>query len=147
MKKGIDFIGVGTGAIVFNNEGKVLLALRGPEARNETGKWDFPGGAVEFGETCESAVARELKEEFEIDIKVIKLLEVVSHILPKEKEHWVSPSFIARHIGGTPRNTEPRKCTEFKWVKISEINPAKLSRASKANYQEFVKQYGVDKIF
>jgi mutator protein MutT len=147
MKKGVDFIGVGAGAIVFNNEGKVFVAQRGPKARNESGKWDFPGGSVEFGETCENAVVRELKEEFEIDIEVIELLEVVNHILPEEQQHWVSPSFVARHIGGVPKIIEPEKCIGFKWMNIAEINPDDLSKASKSNWQKFIEKYGATKTF
>jgi len=147
MKKGVDFIGVGTGAIIFNKEGKVFVTQRGPKARNENGKWDFPGGAVEFGETCEKAVVRELQEEFDIEIEVIELVDVVNHILPEEKQHWVSPSFVARHVGGVPRITEPEKCTGFKWMKLAEINPDELSMASKSNRQKFIEKYGVTKIF
>jgi len=35
MRKGIDFIGVGTGALVFNSDAKVLIAQRGHKANNE----------------------------------------------------------------------------------------------------------------
>ncbi len=55
MKKGIDYIGVGVGAIIFNTDGKVFLARRDRKARSELGKWEFPGGGVEFGETLEHA--------------------------------------------------------------------------------------------
>lgn len=147
MKKGVDFIGVGTGAIIFNKAGEVFVAQRGPRARNETGKWDFPGGAVEYGETCENALVRELKEEFEIDVEVIELLEVVNHILPEEQQHWVSPSFIAKHVGGIPRITEPEKCIGFKWIKITEIDPNILSVASRSNWQKFIEKYGTTKAF
>jgi 8-oxo-dGTP pyrophosphatase MutT (NUDIX family) len=64
MKKGIDYIGVGVGAVIFNREGPVFLARRGKQARNESGKWEFPGGGVEFGETLEHALAREILEEY-----------------------------------------------------------------------------------
>lgn len=84
MRKGIDFIGVGTGAIIFNDNGKVFLAKRGLKARNEKGKWDFPGGSVEFGEKIEDAIKREINEEFGIDIEIIDFLEVCNHILPDE---------------------------------------------------------------
>lgn len=73
--KGKDFIGVGSGAIIFNDEGKVFIAKRGKGARNEHGKWDFPGGSVEFGEKCEDAVKREIKEEYDFEIEVIEFLD------------------------------------------------------------------------
>lgn len=44
MKKGVDFIGVGVGAAIFNKDRKLLLGLRGKEAQNERGKWEIPGG-------------------------------------------------------------------------------------------------------
>ena len=147
MKKGVDFIGVGAGAIIFNNEGQVFIARRGPKARNEAGRWDFPGGSVEFGETCEAAVVREIKEEYDMDIEVLELLEVVNHLLPQEKQHWVSPSFIARHLSGEAKINEPEKCIGFKWLKLSEINPEELSVASLSNYKKFIEKYGAEKTF
>ena len=147
MRKGIDFIGVGAGAIIFNGEGKVFIAQRGLKARNEAGKWDFPGGSVEFGERCEDAIAREIKEEFGMDIKVLEFLEVVDHIISEEKQHWVSPSYIAKHIGGEATIVEPEKCIGFKWVDISDINPNELSIASRSNYEKYIEKYGKEKTF
>ena len=43
MRAGYDYIGVGVGAIVFNEAGEVFLARRGPRASNERGTWEFPG--------------------------------------------------------------------------------------------------------
>jgi ADP-ribose pyrophosphatase YjhB (NUDIX family) len=57
MKKGVDFIGVGVGAIILNDEGKVFLAKRGHKAKNERGTWEFPGGGVEFGEKLVDAIS------------------------------------------------------------------------------------------
>jgi len=142
VRKGIDFIGVGVGAMIFNNEGKVFLAKRGKQARNEAGKWDFPGGGVEFGERCEQALKREIKEEFGIEIRVTELLEVVDHIIENEKQHWVSPSYLARHIGGTPVINEPEKCESIKWVDISEINPETLTITSRFDFEEYIQKYG-----
>lgn len=142
MKKGVDYIGVGCGAMIFNDEGKVFLVKRGKGARNEAGKWDFPGGGVKFGEKCEDAVKRELKEEHNISIEVIELLEVVNHIILKEKQHWVSPSYIAKLIFGEAKIMEPEKCDEIKWVNLSEINSNELSRPSKSNYLKYIEKYG-----
>lgn len=71
MKIGTDCIGVGVGALIFNDEGMILLALRGSDAKNERGKWEIPGGAVEFGETLEDALKREVKEEINVEINIV----------------------------------------------------------------------------
>lgn len=71
MKKGIDYIGVGVGAIIFNNQGKALLTKRGRLSRNQVGKWEFPGGGVEFGETLTQAIVREVKEELGIIVEPV----------------------------------------------------------------------------
>ncbi len=137
MQKGIDYIGVGVGALVFNKDGKVLVAKRGQKARNEKGKWEFPGGSVEFGEKCEDAAKREIKEEFDIDIEIIDLLDVVNHIIPEECQHWVSPSFLAKHISGDARIMEPEKISDFKWAEISELDMKELTIASQNNLRSY----------
>src|SRR5690348_8756884 len=71
MRKGIDYIGVGVGAVLFNREGKIFLSKRGKKSRNERGKWECPGGALEFGESFEDTIQREMEEEFGIKIVVI----------------------------------------------------------------------------
>lgn len=142
MKRGVDYIGVGTGAMIFNTEGKVFIAQRGPKARNERGKWDFPGGSVEFGETCEDAIKREIKEEFDFDIEVIELLEVIDHIIREEGQHWVSPSWIALYESGEPKIMEPDKNTEFRWEWLDDINADELTSASRKNFETYVKKYG-----
>jgi 8-oxo-dGTP diphosphatase len=70
MKRGIDFIGVGVGAVIVDGQGRMFLARRGPQSRNERGLWEYPGGSVEFGETLRQALKREIHEEFGIEISV-----------------------------------------------------------------------------
>ncbi len=77
---GKDYIGVGVGALILNEKGDVLLGLRGSLAKNEVGKWEIPGGAVEVGETFEAALHREVREEIGVEIEVKELLTVADHI-------------------------------------------------------------------
>ena len=97
VKIGVDVIGVGVGALVFNDQNEVFLAQRGPQAKNERGTWEFPGGSVEFGEKLVDAIQREFREEYGMVIAVTDLLSVDDHILPDECQHWVSPTYLARH--------------------------------------------------
>ena len=137
MKKGVDYIGVGTGAMVFNDRGEVLIGKRGSHATNEVGKWEFPGGGVEFGETCEAEIVREIREEFNIEIEVVEMLDFANHILPEEGQHWVSITFIAQHVGGEPQILEPTKVEEFKWVEPEQLEMGELSQVSQENLRNY----------
>lgn len=53
------------GGCIFNDRGEVLLQKRG-----DSGKWGFPGGAVELGETPEMAAIREIKEETGLEVRI-----------------------------------------------------------------------------
>jgi 8-oxo-dGTP diphosphatase len=140
MKKGVDFIGVGVGAVIVDRRGKVFLARRGREARNETGKWEFPGGSVEFNETLEHALVREVIEEYGFTIEVQELLDVVDHLIPAENQHWVSPTFICRKKSGTPRIREPHKCDEIGWFTLDQIPVDQLTIASRKSLESFRKR-------
>lgn len=136
MKRGVDYIGVGVGAVIVDAEGRVFLAERGPKAGNERNLWEFPGGSVEFGETLADALKREMAEEFGIDIKVGDLLDVTDHILPEEGQHWVSPTFICAIVGGEPVIREPEKCSAVGWFRLEEI-PTRLTRISRLNLEHY----------
>lgn len=61
-------------AALIEKEGKYLIARRSTGLSDVLGKWEFPGGKVEQDETEEHAIEREIKEEFEMDIKAIRFL-------------------------------------------------------------------------
>jgi len=55
--------------MVLNDRGKLFLSKRSQNCKNERGHWETPGGSVEFGETLEQAVKREMLEEYGTDIE------------------------------------------------------------------------------
>lgn len=136
MKRGVDYIGVGVGAIIIDKQGCLFLARRGPKAKNERGLWEFPGGSVEFGETLAQALQREIQEEYGIEISVGKLVDVVDHILPQEHQHWVSPTFICEITTGVPTIREPEKCTEIGWFDVDQV-PNELTQVTRANLENY----------
>lgn len=142
MKRGVDYIGVGVGALLVDAEGRLFLAQRGPKAKNERGLWEFPGGSVEFGETLTAALRREMAEEFGITIEVGTLLDVVDHILPAEGQHWISPTYLCRIVAGLPTILEPEKCSAIGWFALGNL-PTALSQITRENlvsYERLVEQ-------
>ena len=61
-------------AALIKKNGKYLIARRSTGSEEVMGKWEFPGGKVEKDETEEHAIEREIKEEFEMDIKALRFL-------------------------------------------------------------------------
>ena len=136
MKRGIDYIGVGVGAVIIDERGRLFLARRGPEAKNERGLWEFPGGSVELGETLACALQREMREEYGIEIAVGDLLDVVDHILPDEGQHWVSPTYVCTIVSGQPTIREADKCTEIGWFAPDKV-PNELTQVTQANLAHY----------
>lgn len=132
-------IGVGVGAMVFNENGQVFMAQRGLHATNEVGCWEFPGGRVEFGERLEEAIVREFAEEYGMRIQVLRLLHVADHILTDEGQHWVSPTYIARFAGGDIQINEPAKCNAIGWFDLDNL-PRPLSQISKSDLEAYFQQ-------
>ncbi|HXI63578.1 MAG TPA: NUDIX domain-containing protein [Gemmatimonadales bacterium] len=137
MIRGIDYIGVGVGALIVDDQGRLFLARRGPKAKNERGLWEFPGGAVERGERLADALRREIREEYGIEIAVGDLLDVVDHILPEEGQHWVSPAYLCRIVSGTPTILEPDKCAEIGWFAPADV-PRDLTVISRENLENYI---------
>jgi 8-oxo-dGTP diphosphatase len=117
---GKDYIGVGVGALIINEQNEVLLLLR--KKPPETDYWSIPGGSVEMFETIEDAITREIKEELNVEIKIVKLLGVTDHILKQEKTHWVAPVFLAEIIKNQkPVNAEPESHYDMRWFSIHKL--------------------------
>ncbi|MCW8835214.1 MAG: (deoxy)nucleoside triphosphate pyrophosphohydrolase [Rhodospirillales bacterium] len=93
-------------------DGRVLVAKR-PEGKSMAGLWEFPGGKLHNGETPESALVRELKEELAIDIteSCLAPLAFASHAY--DDFHLLMPLFVCRVWKGT---LTPLEGQELKWV-------------------------------
>ncbi len=137
MKPGIDYIGVSVGALIFNDEGKILLCKRSQNAKNERGCWEAPGGAVEFGETLEHAITREMKEDLGVELVLEKQMPAANHIIPNEHQHWIPSAFIC-HIKNEkiPKIMEPDKCDEINWFALDNL-PQPLSIITKIDIDRY----------
>ena len=69
-------------AVIFNGD-KFMIAQRNLK-KSQGGLWEFPGGKIEAGETGEEALIREIREEFNAEIKVCELITEVEHHYPEK---------------------------------------------------------------
>jgi 8-oxo-dGTP diphosphatase len=121
LKPGVDFVGVGIGVMVRNEKGEFLLGLRTENCRNEPGKWCFPGGCLEFGEKLFDCAKREALEEAGVDVEPVRIVKVIDHIIPAERQHWVNPIIEARLVKGEPKVAEPHKLREWRWFSLEAL--------------------------
>ena len=103
--------------------GRVLLARRSPGARDEPGAWDCGAGALEFGETFEAAVAREVTEEYAAAPLSIEL-RGVRNVL-RGDSHWVAIVFAVEVDPAAVRIGEPDKFDALDWFPPDRL-PAPL---------------------
>jgi ADP-ribose pyrophosphatase YjhB (NUDIX family) len=84
------------GGVVLDGDGRVLLIRRGKPPLK--GRWVVPGGHVEWGETLEAAVVREIREETGLDVLPHGQIAVVEIIAPDH--HFVIVDYLCAVVGG-----------------------------------------------
>jgi ADP-ribose pyrophosphatase YjhB (NUDIX family) len=92
-----------------------LLARRSAGARDEPGAWDCGAGALEFGETFEAAVAREVREEYRTEPREIELAGVRNVLRDDPPSHWVAIVFTVLVDPASVAIGEPDKFDELGW--------------------------------
>ena len=98
---------------LLDADNRVLLSRR-PEGKHMAGLWEFPGGKVHDGETPESALIREMREELAIDTaeSCLAPLTFASHAY--EEFHLLMPLYVCRKWKGI---VTPLEGQELKWVR------------------------------
>jgi 8-oxo-dGTP diphosphatase len=84
-------------AIIFDKQGRVLL-----QKRQDVGRWGLLGGHVEFGETVEQAIHREIAEETNFTVLIDRLIGVYSE--PSSQVYFYSDRcvhYITTYFKGT----------------------------------------------
>jgi len=103
--------------VIYDGDGKVLVCRRGYGKNPDTdGRWEFPGGKLEEGETPREALVRELREELDIEVAPSRLIAIIEHTYPT---FTVQLHFIAcRLISGTPLLKEH---SEMAWMPPADL--------------------------
>jgi 8-oxo-dGTP diphosphatase len=112
-------------AAIMEKDGKILIAKR-KQTSTLGGKWEFPGGKIELGETPEQCLKRELREEFGVEIEVNEFICssqcAYSHI------DIELMAYKAKYISG---DFQLNVHDEIKWVNIDEARKVDLAEADR----------------
>jgi len=139
MKKGVDFIGVTVSYLCHDGQGNVLLSKRGANARDEHGRWDNGGGGIEFGDTVEATLSKEIQEEYCTDVLEAVFLGFrdVFREMNGVKTHWISLDYKVLVDRSRVKNGEPHKLDDLQWFRLDA-----LPEPMHSQFPQFMKQYG-----
>ena len=114
---------VAVGAVVLDGRGRILLVKHRPQKRGFwQGKWICPGGKLEPGERIEEGVKREVREETNLEFKLVTPLvpfERHGKSGNRVKLHVIYIDYIARRVRGRLRPDSD--VGEARWVGQEEI--------------------------
>ncbi len=96
---------------ILVEENRLLLIKRknNPFRNN----WALPGGFVDYGETTENAIIREMKEETGLLTRIVKLSGVYSDPKRDPRGHTVSIVYIVQKVGGTLKSGDDAAEVEY----------------------------------
>ena len=121
---------VSVAALVTNKTGEVLL-IKSPNRG-----WEYPGGMVEPGESLETALCREIKEETGVDVAIKSFAGICKNV----QKDVVNIDFICEYIGGEIRTSD--ESLEVKWVSREDARNMVTFPLTKKRLENMLKQTG-----
>lgn len=116
-------------AAVIERDGQFLVTRRQRGAHLE-GYWEFPGGKCGAGESLETCLRRELREELAVDARIGSEVFTITHAYP---ERSVELHFFQCELTGQP---SPQIGQEMRWVSREEMARLNFPPAD----EEFIKR-------
>ena len=104
-----------TAAVIGGPDGRILVCSR-PAGKHMSGKWEFPGGKIELGETAEACIRREIREELGMEIVVGPVFTVMEHDYGVK---YVRVTFFLAVSDDIPSAKDRQG---FRWVTPEEID-------------------------
>ncbi len=107
---------------IIKNKGKILLVRRNSKDVDDPNLWEFPGGALEFGEHPEETAKREAKEETGIEIGNLKLQYLMSYTYEKpDKKIHLLRFFYVCETDNNEIKLDPNEHKDYVWSNKDEL--------------------------
>lgn len=115
----------------IQHDNKVLIVRRSQNESFLPGYYEMPGGKVEFGETAEDALIREIKEELNLKIKPMQPFSVFSYTSSNSTKHTIDIQFKAELDDDVNNIKLSKEHDDYKLVSEDELNEYKISALMK----------------
>ncbi|KAK3392752.1 NUDIX hydrolase domain-like protein [Podospora didyma] len=124
---------VGVAAVVKSADDKLVMGVR---KGSSAGKWQFPGGHLEVGESIFECAERETLEEAGLVVRAEKILAVTNDIFDPTSRHYITLFVACRRLDEAqePQTLEPEKCEGWFWTTWSEIKTLAASEVGKQKF-------------
>ena len=110
---------------LIERDGRILMAQRPPHKHLGL-KWEFPGGKIEPGETVETALHREIREELGCTIDILHALPRTTHAYEKVTIEMIP--FVARLAAGSAE-PHPHEHVALQWAEPTALASLDLPAA------------------
>jgi len=123
MQPGLSYPGISIVFLCHDQDGKFLFNLRSQNCRDEQGRWDCGGGAVEFGLPVLDTLKKEIKEEYSADVIEYHYLGYrdVHREVDGQQSHWVTLDFLVLIDHDQVKNNEPQKFDQIDWFDFDHL--------------------------
>lgn len=105
-------------AVIINGH-KVFAAKRGPHSTHPL-TWEFPGGKIEPGESEEACLHRELAEELNIKVQILRRLPSISHAYAGFSIILIP--FVCKMLSDMPATNEHHETGWFSYDDLNRMN-------------------------
>jgi ADP-ribose pyrophosphatase YjhB (NUDIX family) len=105
-------------AIIVHDESILLVR----HVKNGQSYWLLPGGGLEYGESLEEALCRELREETNLEVRVGDLVIVNDSINPDGTRHVINLCFTAEIVSGKLTCGIDHRLEEVRFVPLEELS-------------------------
>lgn len=111
-----------TACVFLHKDGKALVAKRAATKKFLPGKWELLGGHIEFGETIEEGLKREIREEIHIEVELDQPYYAFTYVRDTTI-HMIEIDYL-----GTMQNVSqeirinPEDHSEYRWISEEQID-------------------------
>ena len=114
-------------AAIIREKGMILVSSR-PASKAAAGKWEFPGGKVEPGESYGDCIKREMLEELGLEVIPMDVVFDIIHHYPAGAIRLV----FLRCLRKNGSEAVAKEGQEFRWIPLKELRDLDFLEADKA---------------